>query len=55
MTRGKLRYEARVGTSNALVFLAQRSAPAQVARTFGMTMSALSEARRDPDAHWVRA
>jgi len=55
MIRGKLRYEARVGTTNALVFLAQRSTPAQIARTLGMTMGALSEARPDPDAHWRRA
>jgi hypothetical protein len=54
MIRGKLRYEARVGTSNALVFLAQRSTPAQVARTLGMTMGALSETRPDPDELWVR-
>lgn len=55
MIRGKPRDEARVGTSNAPVSRAQRSTPDQIAGVPGMTMGALSEARPDPDAHWVRA
>ena len=55
MIRGRLRDEARADTSKALLFLAQRSTPAQIAKTLGMTMGALSEARPDPDTQWGRA
>ena len=53
MNRGKLRDEARVGIRNALVFLAQRSTSAQVAKTLGMVTGS-SSARPDPDAQWGR-
>jgi hypothetical protein len=55
MIRGRLRDEARVDASKALVFLARRSTPTEIARTLEMTMGALSGARPDPDARWGRA